>query len=486
MDKIIIKDIALLGEIARQLRLPVTMLMNGITQEQAEQITTLAINEDNVEVLKSLKNLKTLEIRGIKTSSSRIDLDLSSLKKLENLKVVSTKSIKSIKLDNLSKLWNVNISWNRALEQVAGLEDIDSLMGLFMVKNQSLKQMIDIGKIVHKDDIDTIRLDISMAQMLNRDFPSLISGNSDVNLRNHVQWLEHIGEDWTKMNYDEGIAIERKANEILDSIINEEMSDFEKICAINTWLVENVTYDTGALEERRKVETGELLESDIPYSMRVKNVKANTSYNALVGQHSVCEGYTNAMKYLLNKVGIEAETVMCRIWNAGESKQEYVDVERTNHSIIRFKTPEGWFYSDPTLDSEHPSNRKFFFKTKREMANFHGLVNYEMAIESPEERPPQYSNERLSEVLNAQMKAKEKQTQSTPQQDNEQYQEQPETKTKSNDNPESFRDSLRFRITPEMQEEILRHKQELENVFESKIEEKEEKEQIEDIDENIR
>lgn len=481
MDKIIIKDIALLGEIARQLRLPVTMLMNGITQEQAELVEELTITEDNINILNSFKNLKSLKINGIKDKFYLTNLDLSNFEKLESLKIFSTSNIRSIKLENLPNLWDVNISGNRILSQISGLENIDSLMNLFMVENQSLTKIIDISKIAHKDNMDKIKLDISMAQLIGQDFPGLLTEKSDADMKQKVKWLEQQGGYWFNMDYDEGIAVEKKANEILANIINGQMSDFEKICAINTWLVENVTYDTGTLDEREDVGAGKI---DLAYLMRVKNAKANSSYNALVGQSSVCEGYTNAMKYLLNKTGIEAETVMCRIWEQGEQREDYINDDRANHSIIRFRTPEGWFYSDPTFDSAQPNERKFFFKTKNEMSNIHGLVRSEEGIESPEERPEQYSNKRLSEVLTAQMKAKEKETQNTQRKDNEQYQEKPETKTRTTDNPESFRDSLRFRTTPEMQEEILRHRQELEIVFESEIEE--EKEQIEDIDDNVR
>lgn len=49
-----------------------------------------------------------------------------------------------------------------------------------------------------------------------------------------------------------GIQIEQKAEQILNQIIDDSMTDVEKICAINTWMVENVTYDDGAIEERDK------------------------------------------------------------------------------------------------------------------------------------------------------------------------------------------------------------------------------------------
>ena len=144
--------------------------------------------------------------------------------------------------------------------------------------------------------------------------------------------------------------------EILSQITTPDMSDTEKICAINTWLVENVTYDKEAIKTR----------DGIMSKVGVKlNTKANTSYNALVNGSAVCEGYTNGMKFLLNKAGIEAETVACKIWNPSEARSEYVPKEKADHSIIRFKTEDGWFYSDPTWDSDDKGKSvQYFFKTK--------------------------------------------------------------------------------------------------------------------------
>ena len=57
MEKIKISDINLLGEIAKQLKLPTTAIINGITQEQAELIEKLEIRESEIDLLKNFPNL---------------------------------------------------------------------------------------------------------------------------------------------------------------------------------------------------------------------------------------------------------------------------------------------------------------------------------------------------------------------------------------------------------------------------------------------
>ena len=66
MEKIKISDINLLGEIAKQLKLPTTAIINGITQEQAELIEKLEIRESEIDLLKNFPNLKELTIIGLK------------------------------------------------------------------------------------------------------------------------------------------------------------------------------------------------------------------------------------------------------------------------------------------------------------------------------------------------------------------------------------------------------------------------------------
>ena len=53
----------MLGRIARHLKISVSAIMDGITQEQADQITELTIQECDVELLKHFKNLKKLKIK---------------------------------------------------------------------------------------------------------------------------------------------------------------------------------------------------------------------------------------------------------------------------------------------------------------------------------------------------------------------------------------------------------------------------------------
>jgi len=389
MDKIKINDISTLSEIARQLKLPVTAVMGGITQEQASMIQNLSISESNVDILKHFTGLKQVRILG--DSKSEVEtLDIADLPSLESIEVLATQKIQTINMRNVPNVYFINVSGNRELQEVSGIEDIETLMRLQMGSNKQLSKMFDLKKVASKDDIDKIVLDISTLHLMSGNMEQLEAIANNPTMRNSINWLEQVGTQSTRLDFAEGLEIEKKAQEVLSQITTPEMSDTEKICAINSWFVENVNYDTQASDTRDDVSEGKYSLSKVGVKI---NAKANTSYNSLVNQSAVCEGYTNGMKFLLNKAGIEAETVACKIWTPSEARSKYVSKEQADHSIIRFKTEDGWFYSDPTWDYDNKGkNSQYFFKTKEEMAQVHGLVDSERTVVSPRQRPQKYSD----------------------------------------------------------------------------------------------
>jgi len=91
-------------------------------------------------------------------------------------------------------------------------------------------------------------------------------------------------------------ATVQRADEIIGSIIEPGMTDFEKELAIHDYIVNNCRYD---IENLRKGSTPP---------------EAYTAYGALVNGSAVCEGYAKAMKLLLDRVNIRSLVV------AGHSK----------------------------------------------------------------------------------------------------------------------------------------------------------------------
>lgn len=465
----------MLGRIARHLKISVSAIMDGITQEQADQITELTIQECDVELLKHFKKLKKLKIKpNLRDMGITLDLDISNMGKLESLDIIATDGITNINIDNAPNLNAINISGNKGLEKTTGLEDLKELKTLLMVDNNVLKEIPDIQSIAHGQNIETLQVDFDWLHLFEEKYGSLDKIQDDDVMNNKVTLIEKMGRFIYPLELDKGIEVEKKSRKILDQIIDDSMSETEKICAINTWLVDNVKYDFNVIDERDDASAGKI---ELEGQRAIDNIRANSAYNSLVLQSAVCEGYTNGMKYLLNKAGIEAEKVDCRYWDEEDEEiTDYIHPKNSNHSIIRFKTKDGWFYSDPTFDSMDASKRKFFFKTRDEINKVHSLSIVEMNVDSPEVRPEEYSNERLSKILTEQLRRNREKEKQVSKDDKKEYKEHPETKNRPDDNPENWRKSFRFNIPQEQYQEVLEINQQMEEKFEQgEIESPEEK-----------
>lgn len=440
-------------------------MVDGITQEQADQIHDLTIQECDVDLLKHFKNLKKLKIKpNLRDNGKTFDLDISGMESLETLEIIATDGITNINIDNVPNLHTVNISGNKILEKTIGLESLKELKSLLMVDNKSLEEIPDIQALAHSQDIETIQIDFDWLHSLEEKYGDLDALSKDETMRKKITLIEKMGRFTFPLEFEKGIEIENKSKEILDEIIDDSMTDIEKICAINTWFIDNVKYDYNAIDERDDVLDGK---RELKGISMADNIRANSAYNALVLKSAVCEGYTNGIKYLLNKAGIEAEKVDCRYWDEEDEEiTDYIHPKNSNHSIIRFKTKDGWFYSDPTFDSMDASKRKFFFKTRDEINKVHSLSIVEMNVDSPEVRPEEYSNERLSKILTEQLRRNREKEKQVSKDDKKEYEEQLETKNRPDESPEGWRKSFRFNLSPEQYQEVLDVHKQLEKQFE--------------------
>lgn len=114
---------------------------------------------------------------------------------------------------------------------------------------------------------------------------------------------------------------DEKAEQILDHIIKEGMTDFEKEVAIHDYVVNNTRYDY----ENYKRDT-------IPY-------ESHTTYGVLVKKVGVCDGYAKAMKILLNKAGIRCRIITGKTnegwhaWNIVKIDDVYYHVDATFNDV---------------------------------------------------------------------------------------------------------------------------------------------------------
>lgn len=142
------------------------------------------------------------------------------------------------------------------------------------------------------------------------------------------------GDVWYIPNYlfDKSVIQEMQnrllmfSDNILTDVIKSPMDDYEKELALHDYLVKHVVYDYDSLSLQNPPE-------DI-YS----------AYGALVNKKSVCSGYANAMKMLLDRCGIECLIV------TGDSKIPGRDVS-VGHAWNIVKINNKFYHLDVTWDA---------------------------------------------------------------------------------------------------------------------------------------
>lgn len=117
--------------------------------------------------------------------------------------------------------------------------------------------------------------------------------------------LYHVVESGARPKFlsttSDAYLIYQEAKSILNDIISEEMTDYEKALSIFDWLVVNVQYDTNVLD---------LIEND------GQNQSTTTAYNCFYLEGvfydhvSVCDGYAKAYSLMCNMLGIDCARIV--------------------------------------------------------------------------------------------------------------------------------------------------------------------------------
>ena len=243
-------------------------------------------------------------------------------------------------------------------------------------------------------DLCTLRLDVDLYPKLKQMQPRLDS----VIRENFIscKWTENISRiRKNEYNTVQVKLMDKKCKEILGNIVRPEYSEIEKTMAIYTYIVENIKYDYILLKREKELrDKGQKIGKGESKILDGKQ----SSYNAFMKGEVVCEGYTNMMHYMLSTVGIESKTVSC-IGERDNKEESFVD-RGENHSVIRVKTGNDWYYYDPTWDAGKMELRNVF-KTKKEFERNHTFTVLEEKIENPKEKAYTVDelNERLRYVL---------------------------------------------------------------------------------------
>lgn len=306
-----------------------------------------------------LKNIRTINISNVINSNKEENIDYNAINQFVNLETLIIShniNLRSLNLSNLKKIKNLIIVGNENLEVLKGLNNINSLNNAIIVGNgirhiDKFKEFLD-----NNLDCHMLKLDINLYHDLMKQHIEIDKYKLGFAEKISVGELYHLDTKMMANLYFKGI-------QVLSGIINNTMSDEEKIEKIYKFIIQKLRYDFEDLEKRNNyVYTHNIGIYDNDY----KDI--NSSYKALIEYKAVCEGYANLFKFLLNIEGIESETIVCFYKNSNE-KFEYL-----NHTANKIWLNNEWLYCDPQLE-DNINNLRFFLKTRDEFSNTHILID---------------------------------------------------------------------------------------------------------------
>lgn len=217
---------------------------------------------------------------------------------------------------------------------------------------------IEVFDVPQIDDDTVVRIDADGTYYI----PPHIEGisnldNEGVGFVRFNTGVEYVGifDEWDRLGVgmyfapDDSSRLEEnlvtlRIEEILEEIIGPEMTDEEKIKAIHDYLTAHITYDPNAVE-------GE------------SSPMSHTAYGALINGIAVCDGYAEAFKFLLDRVGIENVLIF------GESNENGEFSGDVNHAWNLVEINGVYFHYDLTWDDDDV-NQKTVYTYYHKKSNF--------------------------------------------------------------------------------------------------------------------
>ncbi|NFV13853.1 DUF5050 domain-containing protein [Clostridium sporogenes] len=147
--------------------------------------------------------------------------------------------------------------------------------------------------------------------------------------------------------------LNNKVQSIIDNVIIQNMSEFEKEMAIHDYIVLNTKYDEESSEAH--------ISSELIF----------TSYGCLVNKLAVCDGYAKAMQLILNKVGVHT----IRVTGESNGIGHAWNIVRINGK--NYQVDATW--NDPVPDSGY-LRYNYFNMTDEDMAKDHKWVKSDFPV----------------------------------------------------------------------------------------------------------
>lgn len=331
--------------------------------EELRAITTLVVKDcDDLTGISKLPNLKSLKIvsNNLDSFSSAFSVnnihtfnEINSLTSLEELTIWHDNNITDLDISNLANLRKITLFCNPNLTEIKGLDKLTNLDVIY-INGCPLKNIGDPKKYL--ENTKKASINIMDYRIYNNSFskdPSYLASDQNITFCEHI----YFDNEMYTLSLEEMTYLHQLGMKIVADLNLKDKDDFTKAFLIYKYIASNIEYDTEALKYR-----------DENYESMVKTKESihrmayiNSSMSALKDKKSVCEGYVNAMIFLLDLCSIKAEPVIC----CGE--------DNILHTAIKIFIGDEYFYADPERDS-YSNEIRYYNLTKEEMAMYYKLA----------------------------------------------------------------------------------------------------------------
>ncbi len=342
---------------------PSLQFSNIYTIEELQQVKELELNNFNsLEDINKLPNLKNLSIKSADYNkfATYIDLDantlinhitnfevLENLVNLEKLEIINDINIEKLDLKKLINLKSLKLINNPNMEYLNNLDKLTKLEEV-VIYGTNIKSNLNFEKyFLNTYNAKTNILDINM-------YHNIVEG--DIKNAQKMAALSRLGYnkitfaektgffDKYTLNAVEMFAIYQYILEIFKKNQIYKLEDYDQIKFVYNYVVNNVKYDEYSIKQRDKKYLEAIKNEKLSKYNHNEFTKLHSSYNALMLGKSNCEGYVNLMRFMFQLLDIKSQNVYCT--KKGDDKIAFY-----NHSIIKIKYNNKWYYCEPTWEN---------------------------------------------------------------------------------------------------------------------------------------
>lgn len=293
---------------------------------------------------------------------------------VKNIQIIKS-NVSKIDLSKFKNIESIYIANNSNLENISGLFELKNLKFLDFFGNSSYSDVSSIlnlaERVIEENGISQIDL------LYYPEYKEMYERNNKNILLSKMKFSEstrNLTAIDSQTNYSI-IVVENMLKFAINNYnkyIKDSDTDYEKYAIIHSLILDNINYD---FVSAKKIESKEKLE--------VKNGfkgGSNSTYNALIKQLVVCQGYTHAMQFLLKLNNIKAYDIAC-----AAGTKEAMEKGISNHSIQGIVLDGEMLYSDITFDIANKYNKKdkiieYFLMSEEEIKKDHNILTNIVSI----------------------------------------------------------------------------------------------------------